>query len=105
MKRQAKSDKKVYGIFGYIRLKTFSYLILIEEASLMGVIMQGIVYRVDKLLFIPLDPKGSLDIAPEDKKFVEMLQKIQEERAFYFSYDIDLTKIFNVPLRKLRMET
>jgi hypothetical protein len=34
------------------------------------------VYRVDKLLFIPLDPKGSLDIAPEDKKFVDMLQKI-----------------------------
>ena len=39
LKRAAKSEKKVYGIFGYIRLKTFSYLILIEEASLMGVIM------------------------------------------------------------------
>ena len=28
--------KTMFGVFGYIKLKTVSYLILIEEASIIG---------------------------------------------------------------------
>ena len=28
----------------------------------------------------------------EDTPYIDMINKIQNEKAFYFSYDIDLTK-------------
>ena len=28
----------------------------------------------------------------EDQEYIDMIRKIEKERAFYFSYDIDLTK-------------
>jgi hypothetical protein len=78
-------------VFGYIKLPKCPYLILIEEASIVGQIMRGIIYKVEKLMFIPIatDQTG---IASEDYKYVQMIQKIQSEKAFYFSYDMDLTK-------------
>ena len=27
-----------------------------------------------------------------DQEYIDMIRKIEKERAFYFSYDIDLTK-------------
>ena len=45
---------KVYGVFGYIKLACYSYIILIEEASIIGQILNANIYKVDKLLFLPL---------------------------------------------------
>ena len=84
----------MYGIFGYVKLATKPYLILIQEASLEGKLAQGLIYRVEKLLYMPLSNDGSMDIAAEDQPFVNMIEQVQRERAFYFSYDIDLTKNF-----------
>jgi hypothetical protein len=39
--------KSLYGVFGYIKLKAMPYLILIEEASIVGQILNGNVFRVD----------------------------------------------------------
>ena len=36
IKGKAIQSKMLYGVFGYIRLKKCSYLILIEEASIVG---------------------------------------------------------------------
>ena len=83
---------KVYGVFGYIKLACFSYLILIEEASIVGQILQANVFKVDKLMFLPLSNDPKRKIEAEDLQFVEMINKIQSEKAFYFSYDMDLTK-------------
>jgi len=46
---QAKSKvkKQVYGVFGYIQMKKCSYLILIEEASIVGEILRGSVLKVE----------------------------------------------------------
>ena len=52
----------LFGVFGYIKLKTVSYLILIEEATIIGQILKGLVYRVEKLMFVPLDHKGDMKI-------------------------------------------
>ena len=83
---------KVYGVFGFIRLASLGYLVLIEEASLQGQLMKSNIFKVEKLMFIPLRNDSSRMVAKEDQVFVDMLNKIQKEKAFYFSYDIDLTK-------------
>jgi hypothetical protein len=56
----------LFGVFGYIKLKTVSYLILIEEATIIGQILKGLVYRVEKLMFVPLDHKGDMKIDIND---------------------------------------
>ena len=52
----AKLTKQVYGIFGQIKLGDGAYLILIEEASLIGELLQSgsEILRADKLMYIPL---------------------------------------------------
>jgi hypothetical protein len=82
----------IYGVFGYIKLKKNPHLILIEEASIVGQIIRGTVYRVEKLLFLPLNKQGNNLIDPEDMPFVNMINTVQKEKAFYFSYEIDLTQ-------------
>lgn len=57
---------------------------------------KAIIYRVEKLMYVPLNKVGSSDDNPAaaDQPFIDMLEKVQSERAFYFSYDLDLTKNF-----------
>lgn len=54
--------KAVYGLFGYIELATCSYLVLIEESTLLGQILRSNVLRVDKLLFVPLTYTYTMDM-------------------------------------------
>ena len=53
---QAVKTQQFYGIFGQLNLVKGPYLILIEEASLIGELLhQGsAILRVEKLLYIPL---------------------------------------------------
>ena len=92
LKRNSSYNSKVYGIFGYFKAEKYSYLILIETATIIGNYIGAIVYRVDKLQYVPLSTDGSLDIPSEDQPYIQMIEKVQAEKAFYFSYDIDLTK-------------
>jgi hypothetical protein len=52
----------VHGLFGYIELATCPYLVLIEEATLLGQILKSSIYRVDKLLFVPLTYTYTMDM-------------------------------------------
>lgn len=47
MSGQASFKKKVYGVFGYIKLAAYSYLIVIEEASLIAQILKANIYKVE----------------------------------------------------------
>jgi hypothetical protein len=67
---------KVYGVFGYIKLACFSYLILIEEASLVGHVLEANVFKVDKLMFLPLPNDPRRKIEAEDLQFVDMINKV-----------------------------
>lgn len=69
-----------------------SHLILIEKATLVGKLLKGSVYKVDNLLFVPLSYTANLKIDESDEVYVEMIKKIQSEKAFYFAYEFDLTK-------------
>jgi hypothetical protein len=79
-------------VFGYIKLKKVSHLILIEKATVVGKVLKGTVYQVQKLMFVPLNYTAKMLIDEEDEPYVEMIKKIQKEKRFYFSYDFDLTK-------------
>ena len=63
-------------MFGYIKLSKVSYLVLIEEATIIGQILNGIVYRVEKLMYIPLINNSSLKIDSDDEAYVAMIEKI-----------------------------
>ena len=43
-------------MFGHIKLKNQSYLIVIEDARLIGSLFGHQVLRIEKLMFIPLVP-------------------------------------------------
>jgi hypothetical protein len=92
-------------VFGYIKLKKASYLILIEEASIVGLIMRGTVYRVEKLMFLPLCNTASMHPDRADVEFIDMIQKIQAEKAFYFSYDLDLTQNLQRTVQQIQAQS
>lgn len=43
-----------------------------------------------------------MTIEQEDQAYVKMINKIQAEKAFYFSYDIDLTKNIQTTVQEIR---
>lgn len=66
-----------YGIFGTIDLPGGSYLIVINRAALVGEILKCQVFRVDSLLFVPLNaPYEPYTQAAQDKHFIKMIQNI-----------------------------
>jgi hypothetical protein len=69
-------QKTVYGVFGYIKLKNASYLILIEEASVVGQILRGAIFRVDKLMFLPLHKTAEMQPDSADEEFIAMINKV-----------------------------
>jgi len=90
--KKSKFSKNVFGVFGYIKMKKNSHLILIEEASLVGQVLKGNIFKVEKLLFVPLTYSGKMTIDSEDYQYVQMIKNLVNEKALYFSYDIDLTR-------------
>jgi hypothetical protein len=65
LKKRADFNLKVYGVFGYLKCDEAHYLILIEEASIVGQIANGIIYKVEKLKYISVN-NASLDVLPGD---------------------------------------
>ena len=43
-------------------------------------------------MYVPLSYTANLKIDESDEVYVEMIKKIQNEKAFYFAYEFDLTK-------------
>ena len=51
------------------------------------------ILRVEKLLYIPLkNPIFPITIPAEDQKLIGMLETLQKNKSFYFSFSLDLTK-------------
>ena len=57
------------------------------------------ILRVEKLAYIPIqNAKADSTPGPQDKKFIDMIENIQRNKSFYFSYRLDLTKRLQVVL-------
>lgn len=63
-------------MFGYINFASLGYLVLIEEASLIGQVIKANVFRVEKLMFLPLKNDQSRTVPKEDQVFIDMINKI-----------------------------
>jgi len=86
---------KVFGLFGKIDLEFGSYLILIENVTNIDTLLGAGIFRVDSLIFVPVHKSELTDplaIEEGDKASIAMINELQKTQAFYFSYDIDLTK-------------
>lgn len=94
-------NKNVFGIFGYIKLVHYNYLILIEEASIIGSLIGATIFRVEKLMFIPINKDPKMLVPMEDQQYVDMIENIQRYKSFYFSYKCDLTKSMQKTFKQL----
>jgi len=63
---------------------------VIDNANVVGEIFNAPVFRVESLRFIPIH--GGKGIEAADLPYHEMIQKLQRDKAFYFSYLFDLSK-------------
>lgn len=52
-------------------------------------------------MFVPLKTGVKMSIEQDDQPYVNMINKIQAEKAFYFSYDIDLTKNIQTTVQEI----
>ena len=58
--------------------------------------------QVDKLMYIPLANTSVPITTPEaDQEFIAMLETLQKNHSFYFSYSLDLTKSVQNTLQEL----
>ncbi|CDW87718.1 phosphatidylinositide phosphatase sac1-like [Stylonychia lemnae] len=90
--KQMTDQREIYGVFGIKEISDTLYLMLIEECTLMGQVNNSNIFRIEKLLYIPISRSQSNQISRQARPFIQMIDKIVAEKAFYFSYDMDLTK-------------
>ena len=88
-----------FGIFGQIELINGNYLILVTEAESVGQIIKAPVYRVKKLKFVLISAQPGAQTSPEDQRFIEMINKLTDERSFFFAYHMDITTAVQWQLR------
>jgi hypothetical protein len=96
---RASAKEKVescFGVFGYLEMQAGHYLILIEQAKLIGNILNAPVFQVTGLKYVPLYNRAP---SANDKIYLEMVDKIARERAFYFSYHCDMTTSVQMQLK------
>ena len=62
VKKQALLIKELYGVCGYIKVGQQQYLILIEKASMIGQILNQTVFKVDKLMYVPVSTHNQYPI-------------------------------------------
>ena len=68
---------------------------MIEKATLVGQLIEtgSEILKVEKLLYIPLkNAKAGATLSQQDKPAVDMIENIQANKSFYFSFKLDLTK-------------
>jgi len=69
--------KKVFGLFGMLKLVVGTYLIFIDNASVVGEVLNAQIYRVESLIFVRIDSGNEpMEIQDQDQSFVDMIQSI-----------------------------
>ena len=79
--------KDLYGVMGFVKKENREYLIMIDEASLMGQILKCNIYRVDQILIIPLQQETNFS----DATYLGLIESLSHDKSFYFSYNYNLT--------------
>lgn len=81
------------GIFGVIEAKVNNYLMIIVKSTLIGVIMDHKVFRVEEVKYLSFFPNSN-DIPIEDKDSISQINNVLNRNTFYYSDTLDLSLSF-----------
>mmetsp|Transcript_7875 Transcript_7875/g.15251 ORF Transcript_7875/g.15251 Transcript_7875/m.15251 type:complete len:462 (+) Transcript_7875:1320-2705(+) len=73
-----------FGLLGVATMRTCNYLMLIREASFVGLLRNCRLFRIEEVTFLPYSLQ-------QDQDLVELYQKVVASKSLYFSYDYDIT--------------
>ncbi|EFC45272.1 phosphoinositide polyphosphatase domain protein [Naegleria gruberi] len=84
----------IYGILGFIELKSHHYLVLITDRLKVGMIGNASVYEIKDTKLVKLSMHDNLSKQEQliEDKYKELFNNINLNQDFYFSYNYDLTK-------------
>jgi len=94
-------DLSCYGIFGQIQLVNGTFLILIDRAEPVGNCLKVPVYRVLNLKFVQITQLLKTKTTSQDQQYIDMIKRVASEKAFYFSYQMDLTTSIQKQLKQI----
>lgn len=92
-----------YGVFGHLDLPSGPHLVLISRATLLGELIRCHIFRVDELIYVPLNrTQMPITIQDRDKPFVDMINRVVKDRGLFFSYKLDLTRNIQTNITRAR---
>jgi hypothetical protein len=95
------SDVPCWGIFGQVELVNGTFLILIESAERVGLCLDAPVFKVSSLRFVQQSMLLQAKVTNEDQRYIDMVQRVAAQKAFYFSYQLDLTTSIQRQLKQI----
>lgn len=85
-----------WGLLGFTRFTGAFYMLFITKRSQVAMIGGHYIYQVDGTELIPVTTASSTrfksDKNPEESRFVGILNNLDLNRSFYFSYSYDITR-------------
>jgi len=81
--------ENVFCIFGLIKLMKEHYLIIVTNASIIGTLNGSNIYTISDTALVPLTYRRRKTI--DDDRYKSILQYMQLNKGFYFSYSYDLS--------------
>ncbi|CAG8979862.1 hypothetical protein HYALB_00002635 [Hymenoscyphus albidus] len=86
-----------WGLLGFIRFTGAYYMLLITKRSQVAMIGGHFIYSIDDTELVPLTTGSSSRFKPdlknnEEARFLGILNNLDLNRSFYFSYSYDITR-------------
>ncbi|KAF2275542.1 uncharacterized protein EI97DRAFT_494506 [Westerdykella ornata] len=85
-----------WGVLGFIRFTEAYYMLLVTKRAQVAMIGGHYVYQVDGTELIPLTTGSTSrfqkDRNPEEARFLSILNNLDLNRSFYFSYSYNITR-------------
>lgn len=82
----------IYAIYGIVQFQTQRYMIVVDQAEVIGSLAGRSVYQALGFKYVPLG--RGMNQNPEDQPYKDRFNKFFKLKCFYFSLDYDLTSNF-----------
>ncbi len=103
IKEDVNSSRECCAFFGVIELLEGKYLATIDSCDLVGELLHVPVYRVAEVSFVQINKSISKDSRAKNLSYTDMIKKMVEDGAMYFTQEFSLT--LNVQTLITKMST
>jgi hypothetical protein len=79
----------IEGILGVLEAKESNYLMVIDQSTLMGTLMEHKIYLVDNVSFFSYSNNNKA--SPEDEFYIKQIKDFLKRNTFYYSPTLDLS--------------